>query len=276
MEDSTFGSYRPQGVFEGTVRYKEKLPTKSFKHLIAFYNQCVFDDKSTSSRFTAIPSGCTDLKFHCHPKKPSVFVCGSKKRNGLTNLPCDNYDLFGIRFWPGQFFKLFPYHSEAFTNIEVDLHSVSYHEIHKVADQILEAPAFNDRIKIWENFMINWLAQLTATPTWIDSTINLILNQKGNMNIAGLSKKIGYTDRHIRREFNRVVGMSPKLFSRIIKFQNVLTELQGSSENCMVDVSLEYGYHDQAHFIHEFKNFYGKTPTAILPHPRKRVNAIGR
>lgn len=270
MDETSFCSYSPQGVFEGAAKYKEKNPSKPFKHLVAFYNQFIFDSCPDSSQYTAIPSGCTDIKFYCHSRKPKVFVCGSKKRNELSNLPCDSHALFGIRFWPGQFFKIFPFHSETFTNIEVDLESVTLHPIHEVVDKILEAQSFQERIQLWEAFLVSWMDRLTTIPPWVDATIQMILNSRGDIDVSKLSDRIGYTDRHIRREFNRVVGISPKLFSRIIKFQNVLQGLQQEPSKPLAEVAQKFGYFDQSHFSHEFKGFYGKTPLAVLPHPSDR------
>jgi len=60
------------------------------------------------------------------------------------------------------------------------------------------------------------------------------------------------------------VGLTPKLFSRIRRFQKVLAGVEDASEVDWARVALSCGYFDQAHFIHDFRAFAGVNPSTYL------------
>jgi len=67
------------------------------------------------------------------------------------------------------------------------------------------------------------------------------------------------SERQFERQFRKFSGFSPKLFSRIVRFQSALTQY-GNNEKSLTEIALETGYYDQSHFIHDFKEFSGYHP----------------
>lgn len=75
-----------------------------------------------------------------------------------------------------------------------------------------------------------------------------------------LPTKLGYSERHILRMFNETLGVTPKDYCKMIRFQTVLINmLSNNSQNNSAYIS-GLGYSDQAHFQREFKTFTGITP----------------
>ena len=59
----------------------------------------------------------------------------------------------------------------------------------------------------------------------------------------------------------KIVGISPKLYQRIMRFNMALQYIRRNKCCCnWSEVASRFGYYDQTHFIKEFKLFYGKTP----------------
>lgn len=75
-----------------------------------------------------------------------------------------------------------------------------------------------------------------------------------------LANETGYSTRYLRKQFEDHIGISPKLFSQIVRFQSSLNMLLKNASCSVIDVSNENGYYDQAHLINEFKNFGYDTP----------------
>jgi AraC-like DNA-binding protein len=69
----------------------------------------------------------------------------------------------------------------------------------------------------------------------------------------------GYSHRTVLTLFRRSVGLTPKEYERILRFQHVLRRV--SSATTLVEVAMTAGYSDQAHFSREFKAFAGVTPS---------------
>lgn len=93
-----------------------------------------------------------------------------------------------------------------------------------------------------------------------DHCIELINGANGTIGINELVKKTGYTKRYLAMLFNEFMGLSPKLYASIIRFNKLYENWAKSKKNNFyADFMYEY-YFDQAHFIKEFKKFTGYSP----------------
>jgi methylphosphotriester-DNA--protein-cysteine methyltransferase len=70
--------------------------------------------------------------------------------------------------------------------------------------------------------------------------------------------------RQFERRFTREIGLPPKLFARIARFEAALESKALSTTNSWTDVANQLGYFDQMHLIHDFKEFSGEVPTSLL------------
>lgn len=71
----------------------------------------------------------------------------------------------------------------------------------------------------------------------------------------------GISSRQLRRLFDFYIGDTAKTFSKVVRFQNILRANPSSQSLRQNKLFFDVGYYDQAHFIKEFKNFYGVTPS---------------
>jgi AraC-like DNA-binding protein len=85
----------------------------------------------------------------------------------------------------------------------------------------------------------------------------------GLTSVRDVANRIGWSTRQLQRRFKDVVGISPKLFARMQRFQRVLRAMDGPNSD-WVDAAVHCGYYDQAHLIRDFREFSGKTPTALI------------
>ncbi|MCG6141597.1 helix-turn-helix domain-containing protein [Leptospira mtsangambouensis] len=90
--------------------------------------------------------------------------------------------------------------------------------------------------------------------------IEEILEKKGNCEIGKLSKKHGLSERTLQRRFQNYVGLTPKKFSTIIRFQSSLNEINTENKFSLTDIAYVSGYSDQSHFIRQFKSFTKQKP----------------
>lgn len=89
--------------------------------------------------------------------------------------------------------------------------------------------------------------------------LELIYEKKGLLNIES-DIDTGVSPRQLRRIFNYYIGTTPKVFSNVVRFQNILNEIEDKNFD---DFRTYYdlGFFDQTHFIKDFKKFYGVTPS---------------
>jgi AraC-like DNA-binding protein len=88
----------------------------------------------------------------------------------------------------------------------------------------------------------------------------LIHQSDGNISLKNIQKDLQLSERSFERRFKQCVGVSPKLFSRICRFQASLAQLRKNGYNKLSDIAYENEYADQSHFIRAFKEFAGFSP----------------
>lgn len=89
----------------------------------------------------------------------------------------------------------------------------------------------------------------------------LIIQRRGKVRISELEELSGYSSRYINKIFDKELGMSAKQLCSSVKFQFLLSDINKGTSKNLTSISSEYNFYDQAHFIHEFKEFSGKTPS---------------
>ncbi len=92
----------------------------------------------------------------------------------------------------------------------------------------------------------------------LNHALDGIVRSNGAAPVADLASDAGISRRHLERIFRRGVGIGPKLFSRIVRFQHLLRAPQRD----WALLAADSGYFDQAHLIHDFRQFTGQTPMA--------------
>ena len=70
----------------------------------------------------------------------------------------------------------------------------------------------------------------------------------------------GWSHRHFIRRFRESVGVTPKRYARLARFQRVLAAIERDARTPSIEIALDAGYSDQAHFHREFRAFAGMTP----------------
>jgi AraC-like DNA-binding protein len=97
----------------------------------------------------------------------------------------------------------------------------------------------------------------------VAEAVRRIILVKGAPELAGLARDLGLSIRQLERRFHDAVGLPPKLFCRIERFNNVFRAL-GRGSCSWVDTAVECGYYDQAHLIRDCKDIAGATPASLL------------
>lgn len=101
-----------------------------------------------------------------------------------------------------------------------------------------------------------------------------VYNQSGIQPISEISNQIGYSRRRLSDLFRETVGTSPKLYSRIQRFQQALKLIRKGSKPDLSQIAHLSGYYDQAHFNRDFRALSGITPTEYLDKKTGELNHL--
>lgn len=241
------------------VTYTEFLPDKRLQDFIYCYWQ-LKTSKPLSEPFIyrVVADGCIDIFFELSNPKDN-FVMGFCKK--FTEFPLDNsFHYIGVRFLPTMFPQLFRINASELSNRFELLGNV----LPKVSDFI--ADKFNNQLttrqmqEIFDLYFINLISNTTFdNDSRLYNAIEKILQQFGVLNIEQ-DLNTGISQRQLRRLFEFYIGDTAKSFAKVVRFQNILRARPSFQSLRQNKLFFDGGYYDQAHFIREFKNFYGVTP----------------
>jgi AraC-like DNA-binding protein len=132
--------------------------------------------------------------------------------------------------------------------------------VERVADRILDATYVCERVSIAEAFLLEALYSERRDELVIASALKLGSKRP---DMRALAAETGLSRRQWIRRFQASVGVGPKAFARILRFQRA-TALKRSGKD-WGDVCLDCGYYDQAHLIREFRELAGSSFDGFAP-----------
>jgi AraC-like DNA-binding protein len=139
-------------------------------------------------------------------------------------------------------------------------------------DRLIAAPTAGARLRAVEGALLAGAAR-PLRPDPATAVAGRAL--QGGASVAEVADRLGWTTRRLARRFIDRVGLSPKRFARVRRFQRLLRVASRSVEPPdWARLAAECGYHDQAHLIHEFREFAGTTPSAYRPRTPGEPNHV--
>lgn len=91
----------------------------------------------------------------------------------------------------------------------------------------------------------------------------MILAGGGDLRMDQVATRLGISTRHLDRVFKPRVGVGPKFFARMIRFQRLLEAAENGPPARWVDLALRCGFSDQAHLNREVRSLAGTTPPSL-------------
>lgn len=131
----------------------------------------------------------------------------------------------------------------------------------QLLDRLRNTHNIQDKINIVEQFLLfRFSSYKSRKNEAVETAQQLLIASNGTVKIQELVAKTGVSISKIERNFRRQVGLTPKAYANILRFNHVFKLLKSGNSPQWQDVVYECGYYDQAHFIKEFQRFSGETP----------------
>jgi AraC-like DNA-binding protein len=172
--------------------------------------------------------------------------------------------LVGARMRPGGAWPFLGIPLREFTDEVVELETILGREIGNLRDRLGEAANDDSRFDLLESWLTQRARSRTQPTRSVSHALRMIHGEPDAVRIGKIADTIGISHKHLLREFDRCVGLTPKLFARLCAFQRVIRSVGHNPKVDWADTAATCGYHDQAHLIHEFRAFSGLTPANYL------------
>lgn len=241
-----------------------------------------------------LPDGAVELIIDLHdtPKKlydrddtsraqgfRHAWISGMRRRWILIEA-AQGASMVVIRFRPGGAHPFFGTDLDALTDTVEHLDALVSGAVAPLRERLLEPTTVAAKLTVVHAWLLERAGDRLAMHPLVEHLARR-LHAPGSLRIAELSKETGYTQRHLDTLFRRWVGLPPKQYARIRRFQRVLAHLvRGTPEPPLLEVGMpvamrqpepqwarlaaEHGYYDQSHLVRDFRAFAGLSPTAYL------------
>jgi AraC-like DNA-binding protein len=219
------------------------------------------------SKSLAIPDGCVDFLFECNEGQLFGQVFGTRSEaSNIYFKPRHRY--FGVRFIPGIIPGFLEVSAQELIDQQYDFLDVVPDARH-IFEQVVSLSDFAEQVAVFSRFLqrksMRKPTQLTA------QAVAEICRQKGNIRIKDLEKNLGYCSRTLQRQFLHDTGLSPKAFSRAIRCQSAVYDINHRREIVFSELAFDLGFSDQSHFLREFKRLVSTTPLDYQTQVKQRA-----
>lgn len=210
-----------------------------------------------------IPDCCIDLMFYCSKDKKHMGaeIIGSRLKPESIPIRA-GYCYFGVRFMPGFVPPMFtPKMAQLFGNI-IELPEVIYKDFRQ--SEIFGKDKFEDRINVFLKHYIPGFNEGRAkegADRLVEYIVDKNISTGGTVLLKTLAEETGYSERYINRTFKESMGISPKKFARIIRFQSAIQGFEAGLNP--TEIAYQLNYYDCAHMVKEFKEMCGMRPSEL-------------
>jgi transcriptional regulator GlxA family with amidase domain len=133
--------------------------------------------------------------------------------------------------------------------------------VQRLRDELLSAPSPSAALDRLEAMLKHVWRQKAAHPA-VEFALSTFRAHPCVARVREVTDEIALSSRRFIERFKADVGVTPKRYCRLLRFQRVVSLAHQSAPTDWTGLALDCGYFDQAHLIHEFREFSGLTPTA--------------
>lgn len=204
-----------------------------------------------------------------------VFVCGPHSSHFVI---CNSLEtrVIGVHFKPGGAYPFLGYPLDQLHNVMQSMDAIWGHLAGILREELLELPTVEQMFHV----LADRLLQLALKPLERHPAVQYAIEQLSKPNVQtafvrDLVDQIGISHRRFIELFQRETGYTPKRYSRIQRFQEVLRKIKERQTMAdWPDIAFDCGYYDQSHFIKDFRAFSGLNPTDYKTTPGRHYNHV--
>jgi AraC-like DNA-binding protein len=228
----------------------------------------------------AVADGLPGIMFH--QTEAGLFLNRTKKLStvflyGQTVKPIEllapgKFRMIGLYFHPHVMKSIFGFNSSELTDGCLDLTLLADASSRTLAERLLNTSPLKEQIGILADYLSGIISMNEShVDNLLQIAIRHLMNSDGRISLGDLQRNLNVSQRTFERRFEQYVGIPPKLFARICRFQAALKQLADKEYLTLTDVAFDNGYADQSHFIRSFKEFANLCPGEFQEHSTQFV-----
>ncbi len=221
-----------------------------------------------------LPNGDTEILIDFHDTPQYVYdnntlkeiqACNHVWASGLRTEPItipsgNGAAMMVISFKKGRSAPFFPFPMEEIRDSVVDADLIWGSDFGDLRESLLDEKDIDQRFLMVEGFLLSKFRSKLNLDPCVAFALGEMIERPDQTNIATMNAKIGYSQKHFGAMFKKQIGVTPKSFLKIMRFQKAVRTIDAATEIDWTTIAHDCGFYDQAHFINDFKQFSGFTP----------------
>lgn len=191
-----------------------------------------------------------------------VWISG-QHRNYISISAHQNSEMFVIQFKPFGAFPFLHFPIQQLTEQVVPTYDIFGNELTALRESLLKPETSPEKFAIAQE----WLKQRYDEQKLPPSELIELLGQLQQAPVANhneLIESYPNTQKHLINQFKKYVGLTPKYYHRILRFNEILGKIRKKERLTWTQITYDCGYSDQSHFIKEFRHFSGFNPKEFI------------
>jgi AraC-like DNA-binding protein len=135
---------------------------------------------------------------------------------------------------------------------------------HELVERLRETLSWSARFDLVDDFLLRRLADSVDPSAEIEWSWARLHGSHGRAPIHELADELGWSHRRLIARFRDQIGLAPKTFARVVRFDRAVRQLRASTTRNFAEIAFDCGYFDQAHLNRDFREFAGTTPGAFV------------
>ena len=263
--------------------YIPAAPLSDFVALFWLYEGYV----QPHARERVLPDGSVELVVSLAESESRVYERGAMGcrtfRNGvmagarsefLVIDTASQASVMGVHFKPGGAYPFLRMPASELHNAVVALDDLWGTTAAELRERLLAAATAEAKFHLLEQTLLAQARRPLARHRAVAYALDELQRERHARSISDVTDETGLSARRFIQVFSEEVGLTPKLFCRVRRFQQVLSLIHTAAQINWADVAVRCGYFDQAHFIHDFQAFSGINPTTYLAHKTPHLNHV--
>jgi len=193
---------------------------------------------------------------------PCAVVVGPCTHRRVDLMLRGRQDVFTVQFQPSGFHQLFGLPMPELADQAFDAQSVLGPSLSVLERQLADALDFSARVQLVTAFLLDHVATRHG-PDPVAWAANRVLENSGALCINEAAAGAGLSVRQFERRFRTTVGIAPRRYARIVRFNAALQAKLILPERNWTDIAHDLGYHDQMHMVHDFRHLARDSPTGL-------------
>jgi AraC-like DNA-binding protein len=200
-------------------------------------------------------------------------VSGAQLKFSIIDTSCQTTNI-GVRFKPGGAFPFLNLPLGELSDRHVSLEALWGLRADELREQLCEAKTPEEKFRTLEQCLLQQARSRLIQNPAVTFAIKVFQAVPQVQSVSEIIRQIGLSHRWFIRIFKQEVGLTPKMFCRVARFQKALQRIREAGIIDWADIAPACGYFDQSHFIKDFTEFCGVSPSVYLTHRGEHLNHV--